>query len=127
MPMTLGQAREITRRMLRCLCWEDEAAALQALLGATERPLNRPKIVCLCGSTRFTVEMAAKSWELAKQGIIALGWNIFLDASLDGPHGAESQGVRQKIDELHKRKIDLAPSWVLALLFGLQRTWEERP
>ena len=71
----------------------------------------RPKIICLCGSTRFTYEMAAKSWELAKQGVIALGWNILLD----GPafpnggesHGAEAEGVKEQIDELHKRKIDL--------------------
>jgi len=88
----------------------------------------KSKIVCLCGSTRFTEQMLIKSWELAKQGVIALGWNVLPDSyvpvqsrcALGGEyadrkdalhiesHGAEAEGLKEQIDELHKRKIDLA-------------------
>jgi hypothetical protein len=79
----------------------------QRVRSRSREAVVKPKIVCLCGSTRFTVEMARKSWELAKQGVIALGWNILLDAS-EQSHGAEAEGIKDQIDELHKRKIDLA-------------------
>lgn len=97
----------------------------------------KTKIVCLCGSTRFTEQMMIKSWELAKQGVIALGWNALPDSYVVVPslctlsgeyadrkdalhiesHGAEAEGLKQQIDELHKRKIDLADE-VLVLNIG---------
>ena len=77
--------------------------------GASERP----KVICLCGSTRFTTEMMVMSWELSKQGHIAIGWNAlpddyFAQEGLGESNVAEFEGVKEQIDELHKRKIDLA-------------------
>ena len=51
-----------------------------------------------------------KRWELEKQGIITLGINILPDNYFaeGNSHGAEQEGVKEILDELHKRKIDLS-------------------
>jgi len=77
-------------------------------------PSNRlyfkPKVVCFCGSTRFAEWFMIKRWELEKQGIITLGINILPDGYFknENHHGAEQEGVKHILDELHKRKIDLS-------------------
>lgn len=70
----------------------------------------KTKIVCLCGSTRFAVWFMLKRWELEKQGIITLGINILPDNYFaeGNSHGAEQEGVKEILDELHLRKIDLS-------------------
>ena len=70
----------------------------------------KTKIVTLCGSTRFAQWFMIKRWELEKQGIITLGINILPEGYFEGEghHGAEQEGVKHILDELHKRKIDLA-------------------
>lgn len=72
--------------------------------------LGGPEIVCLCGSSRFIREMAVVAWELEKLGSIVLSCNLLPD---DYPgvlpdHQAEAEGVKEEMDELHLRKIDLA-------------------
>jgi hypothetical protein len=75
---------------------------------------NRPKIVCLCGSTRFTEQMLIKQWELTKQGVIVVTWCALPDSYFeandyaDRAHIGDREDVKVAIDELHKRKIDLA-------------------
>lgn len=71
---------------------------------------KKAKIVCFCGSTRFAEYFMIKRWELEKQGIITFGINIlpnnyFADGNA---HGAEQENVKDILDELHKRKIDLS-------------------
>lgn len=69
------------------------------------------KIICLCGSTRFTSEMLVKQWELTKQGIIVLSWCALPDSYFQGQdktHIGDQEGVKAIVDEVHKRKIDLA-------------------
>ncbi len=69
-----------------------------------------PEVVCLCGSTRFLSEMAVKAWELEKLGVIVLSMQL-LPASYPGvqpDHQAEAEGVKEAMDELHLRKIDLS-------------------
>lgn len=70
----------------------------------------RPQIICLCGSTRFVNEMAVLAWELEKDGNIVLGLHL-LPANYPGvqeDHQAEAENVKEKMDALHLRKIDLA-------------------
>lgn len=71
---------------------------------------QRPKIVCLCGSSRFVDVMAVQMWELEKQGIIALGPHLLPQwyPGLQDHHQAEVERVVESIHELHLRKIDLA-------------------
>ncbi len=82
----------------------------EAMLNKTRELKNKPKIVCLCGSTRFLDWFMIKAWELEKQGIISLGVNILPPKYFkeDGGKGAEQEGVAKILDELHLRKIDLA-------------------
>jgi len=79
-----------------------------------------PKIICLCGSTRFTDQMLIKEWELSKQGFIILSWCALPDSYFgqnDKTHVADREGVKEMMDELHKRKIDLCDE-VLVLNIG---------
>jgi len=68
--------------------------------------VNDPKIVCLCGSTRFkqAYEEAERAWTLG--GFIVLTVGLFGHA--DGHALTDEQKAR--LDELHLRKIDRADS-----------------
>ena len=80
----------------------------------------KPKIVCLCGSTRFIAEMACLMWVLERdEGYICLGMHLLPDdyPGVQPDHMAEHEGRKEHFDELHKRKIDLADE-VLVLNIG---------
>jgi len=71
---------------------------------------RRPKIICLCGSSRFIETFAVLSWEFEKEGAITLGLH-YLPPSYTtkvADHIAEAEGVAEQMDELHRRKIDIA-------------------
>ena len=72
--------------------------------------MRKPKIICLCGSTRFTELMLVKQWELTKQGFIVLSWCALPDSYFQGDkaHIGDQEGVKEIVDEVHMRKIDLA-------------------
>ena len=65
---------------------------------------NRPLIVCLCGSTRFKDAFIEATRNETLKGRIVLSVGVF------GHHeGLDMNGeVKDRLDELHKRKIDLA-------------------
>lgn len=65
---------------------------------------DRPGIVCLCGSTRFEDTFHAENRRLTLAGKIVLTVGVF------GHDDSETLTPEQKgqLDELHKRKIDLA-------------------
>ena len=72
---------------------------------------DKPKIICLCGSTRFTEEMLVKQWELTKQGFIVLSWCALPEwyfTGEDKAHIGDQEGVKEIVDTVHLRKIDLA-------------------
>ena len=66
--------------------------------------MTRPRIICLCGSTRFKAEFEAANRDLTLDGKIVLSVGLF------GHHeGLDMTGpVKANLDELHLRKIDLA-------------------
>lgn len=66
-----------------------------------------PTIVCLCGSTRFMDAFFDAGWEETLKGKIVLSVGVCKHAA---DHGGEALGpeVAAMLDELHKRKIDLA-------------------
>ena len=72
--------------------------------------MPKPKVVCLCGSTRFIDKIAVMAWEMEKKGAIVLGMHLLPDnyPGAQISHQAEAEGVRERMDELHLRKIDLA-------------------
>lgn len=70
----------------------------------------KPKIVCFCGSTRFAEWFMIGRWDLEKQGIITLGINILPNGYFGegNTRGAEQENVKDILDELHFRKIDIS-------------------
>lgn len=69
--------------------------------------MKKPKIVCLCGSTRFMQAFFDAGWEFTLKGYIVLSVGVCKHAE---HHGGEALGkdIVKKLDELHLRKIDLA-------------------
>jgi hypothetical protein len=83
---------------------------------AASQVAPRPKIVCLCGSTRFMEVFFEAGWRETLAGKIVLSVGVCKHAA---HHGAEALGedVVKRLDDLHKRKIDLADE-VLVLNVG---------
>lgn len=84
---------------------------------ATQR---RPEIVVLCGSTRFYDEFQAANYELTMAGRIVLTVGFYPHAAAQGGHGegvGHDSAQKAALDELHRRKIDLADR-VLVLNIG---------
>lgn len=71
---------------------------------------RRPKVVCLCGSTRFWEAFRDEGLRLTMEGVIVLSIGICAPDSmvLAHPDTPEGQEQKRRLDELHKRKIDLA-------------------
>lgn len=63
-----------------------------------------PKVVCLCGSTKFKDAFAKAQFEETMKGYIVLSVGAFMhhDKIL------YRDGEKEMLDDLHKRKIDLA-------------------
>jgi acetolactate synthase small subunit len=91
---------------------------LDEALKDSARRVNAPQVVCLCGSTRFTNEMLLIKWEFEKQGKITLSWNYLPQGFGADSHIAEAEGVKEQIDELHKRKIDISDEVFVVNLNG---------
>lgn len=83
--------------------------------------MNRPKIVCLCGSTRFYERFQLANFQETMAGNIVLSVGFYPHAACSKQAHGEDVGItpEQKLalDELHKRKIDLADE-VLVLNVG---------
>ncbi len=77
---------------------------------AEEVARRRPRIVCLCGSTRFKSAFDEANYQRTMAGQIVLSIGFYMHAT--GNRHGEDVGAtpEQKIalDELHLRKIDLA-------------------
>ncbi len=71
--------------------------------------MTKPKVITLCGSSRFVDIMAVTAWVLERdEGAIAMSLHL-LPAWYPGrppDHLAEHEGVAEQMDELHLRKID---------------------
>lgn len=71
----------------------------------------KPKIVCLCGSTRFGEAYQKANFDetLAGNIVLTIGCNTKSDQELFSHLSQEEmQSIKSRLDELHKRKIDLA-------------------
>lgn len=76
--------------------------------------MSMPRIVCLCGSTRFGAEFAAANYRETLAGKIVLSIGCVTTSDKDLGITPEQKTM---LDELHKRKIDLADE-VLVLDVG---------
>ena len=102
---------------LRAVICNAQVGLTTALKGAgLLRTTRRPKVVCLCGSTRFMDAYFEAGWKETLLGNIVLSVGVCKHSE---HHGAEALGpdVVAKLDELHLRKIDEADE-VLILNVG---------
>lgn len=78
----------------------------------------QPKVICLCGSTRFIDQFAVATWVLELRGHIVLGCTLLPAWYCQvRDHFAEILGVKVQRDDHHLRKIDLSDD-VLVLDIG---------
>lgn len=80
----------------------------------------KPTVVCLCGSTRFGNAFAKANLEetLAGRIVLSIGCNMKSDSELFGSmSGEDLKRIKTNLDDLHKRKIDLADE-ILVLNVG---------
>lgn len=93
--------------------------AYAAGLAAASSPVagDRPKVVTLCGSTRFSEAFQRAQLEetLAGRIVLTIGCNMKSDAELFNAPDADQ--IKARLDELHKRKIDLSDE-ILVLNVG---------
>ena len=69
--------------------------------------VGKYKVITLCGSTRF------KEQFLEAQKRLTLAGNIVISVGLFGHSGDNevwSEGTKEMLDDMHKRKIDMADS-----------------
>ena len=69
--------------------------------------VGKYKVITLCGSTRF------KEQFLETQKRLTLEGNIVISVGLFGHSGDEevwAEGTKEMLDDMHKRKIDMADS-----------------
>lgn len=77
--------------------------------------MSRPRIVCLCGSTKFGDEYARENLKFTLRGWIVLSVGSMTQS--DGEPQLEVE-TKARLDELHLRKIDLADSVFVINLDG---------
>lgn len=66
---------------------------------------QKPKVVCLCGSTRFKDEFVKANERLTLAGKVVLTVGLFTHAD---KRTEITPAIKRRLDELHKRKIDMA-------------------
>ncbi len=105
-----ARVRKVNRVCIRTLSEYIVAALNRAQLAKCK---DRPKIICLCGSTRFKAAFHKAYAELSDAG------NIVLTVSrLDPQHNAVSEAQDIIRHELHMRKIDLADELLILNVGG---------
>ena len=67
--------------------------------------VGKYKVVTLCGSTRFKEEFFKAQKELTLQGCIVISVGLF---GHSGDDEVWTEGTKEMLDDMHKRKIDMA-------------------
>ena len=67
--------------------------------------IGKYKIITLCGSTKFRDEFIAEQKRLTLEGNIVISVGLF---GHSGDSEVWSESTKEMLDDMHKRKIDLA-------------------
>jgi hypothetical protein len=72
-------------------------------------PIVKPRVTCLCGSTKFKDQINAVNARLSLEGNLVISLGLFGHTDLpDVDWTTGGSELKRMLDELHKRKIDLA-------------------
>lgn len=94
--------------------------AIDQLLEVNRERAVLPTIVCLCGSTRFYEAFQQANYDETMAGRIVLSVGFYPHSKAASGHGegvGHDSAEKIALDELHKRKIDLADE-ILVLNVG---------
>ena len=67
--------------------------------------VGKYKVITLCGSTKFKDEFFQQQKRLTLEGNIVISVGMF---GHSGDQEVWSEGVKEMLDDMHKRKIDMA-------------------
>lgn|SRR5574344_1170916 len=67
--------------------------------------VGKYKVITLCGSTRFKDQFLKVQKELTLKGYIVISVGLF---GHSGDDEVWSEGTKEMLDDMHKRKIDMA-------------------
>jgi len=67
--------------------------------------VGKYKVITLCGSTRFKEQFLEQQKRLTLEGNIVISVGMF---GHSGDQEVWSEGVKDMLDDMHKRKIDMA-------------------
>jgi len=67
--------------------------------------VGKYKVITLCGSTKFKDEFLREQKRLSLEGNIVISVGLF---GHSGDNEVWSEGTKEMLDDMHKRKIDIA-------------------
>lgn len=67
--------------------------------------VGKYKVITLCGSTKFKDEFLKEQKRLSLEGNIVISLGLFRHS---GDNEGWSEGTKEMLDDMHKRKIDMA-------------------
>ena len=67
--------------------------------------MKKYKVITLCGSTKFKEECLEVQKQLTLQGNIVISVGLF---GHSGDNEVWTEGMKEMLDDMHKRKIDMA-------------------
>lgn len=67
--------------------------------------VEKYKVITLCGSTRFKNEFLETQKRLTLEGNIVISVGLF---GHSGDNAVWAEGIKEMLDDMHKRKIDMA-------------------
>lgn len=67
--------------------------------------VGKYKVVTLCGSTRFKEDFIQVQRDLTLEGFIVISVGLF---GHSGDNKILTEGIKEMLDDMHKRKIDMA-------------------
>ncbi|SEL78222.1 hypothetical protein [Streptacidiphilus jiangxiensis] len=77
-------------------------------LADAKQLLSLPRIVVICGSTRFMSEMTQADLRETKAGKIVVKPGFDMKSPHEWSHPAEAEALKARLDDLHRAKIRLA-------------------
>lgn len=102
------------------LAYADATSNYQLAMDIRAWMWDRPTVVCLCGSTRFGEAFQKANFDetIAGRIVLSIGCNLKSDDQLFEDLTIEEKNlIKRNLDDLHKRKIDMADE-ILVLNVG---------